>query len=137
MSNTSVGGFDRVLEMKLLYKGVHFHYLPDTCVKDEKYRKRKISISNAAAGCPPSITASLSLPVTCCPLFVTGTGTFAINFTSKSLFPGVAVGVCVHNGSLHIYCVSNVVSQVVGFVWNFTTCLDSSHSSSLLDTAYI
>lgn len=39
MSNTSVGGFDRVLEMKLLYKGVHFHYLPDTLVKDEKIQK--------------------------------------------------------------------------------------------------
>ena len=39
MSNTSVGGFDRVLEMKLLYKGVHFHYRPDTCVKDEKIQK--------------------------------------------------------------------------------------------------
>lgn len=39
MSNTSVGGFDRVLEMKLLYKGVHFYYLPDTCVKDEKIQK--------------------------------------------------------------------------------------------------
>ncbi len=41
MSNTSVGGFDRVLEMKLLYKGVHFHYLPDTCVKDEKIQKAR------------------------------------------------------------------------------------------------
>lgn len=39
MSNTSVGGFDRVLEMKLLYKGIHFHYLPDTLVKDEKIQK--------------------------------------------------------------------------------------------------
>ncbi len=39
MSNTSVGGFDRVLEMKLLYQGVRFHYLPDTCVKDEKIQK--------------------------------------------------------------------------------------------------
>ena len=28
MDNTSVGGFDRVLEMKLLYKGIHIHYLP-------------------------------------------------------------------------------------------------------------
>lgn len=39
MSNTSVGGFDRVLEMKLLYKGIYFHYLPDTLVKDEKIQK--------------------------------------------------------------------------------------------------
>lgn len=39
MSNTSVSGFDRVLEMKLLYKGVHFHYLPDTYVRDEKIQK--------------------------------------------------------------------------------------------------
>ena len=39
MSNTSVGGFDRVLEMKLLYEGVHFHYLPDTFVKDEKIQQ--------------------------------------------------------------------------------------------------
>ena len=39
MNNTSVGGFDRVLEMKLLYEGVHFHYLPDTFVKDEKIQQ--------------------------------------------------------------------------------------------------
>lgn len=39
MSNTSVGGFDRVLEMKLLYKCVFFHYLPDTYVLDEKIQK--------------------------------------------------------------------------------------------------
>lgn len=36
MSNTSIGGFDRVLEMKLLLQGVFFHYLPDTYVLDEK-----------------------------------------------------------------------------------------------------
>lgn len=39
MSNTSVGGFDRVLEMKLLYHRVFFHYLPDTYVLDEKIQK--------------------------------------------------------------------------------------------------
>lgn len=39
MSNNSVGGFDRVLEMKLLYNGVFFHYLPHTCVLDEKIQK--------------------------------------------------------------------------------------------------
>lgn len=39
MDNTSVGGFDRVLEMKLLYKGIHIHYLPDTIVRDEKIQK--------------------------------------------------------------------------------------------------
>lgn len=39
MSNTSVGGFDRVLEMKLLYQGVYFHYLPHTYVKDEKIQR--------------------------------------------------------------------------------------------------
>lgn len=41
MSNTSVGGFDRVLEMKLLYHGIFFHYLPDTYVLDEKIQKAK------------------------------------------------------------------------------------------------
>ena len=41
MSNTSVGGFDRVLEMKLLYHRVFFHYLPDTYVLDEKIQKAK------------------------------------------------------------------------------------------------
>lgn len=41
MANTSVGGFDRVLEMKLLYKGVRFHYLPDTLVRDEKIQKTR------------------------------------------------------------------------------------------------
>lgn len=39
MSNTSVGGFDRVLEMKLLYNGHFFHYLPHTKVLDEKIQK--------------------------------------------------------------------------------------------------
>ena len=39
MSNTSVGGFDRVLEMKLLYEGVRFHYLPDTVILDEKIQR--------------------------------------------------------------------------------------------------
>ncbi|MCI1647127.1 MAG: glycosyltransferase family 2 protein [Bacteroides sp.] len=38
MSNESVGGFDRVIEMKLLYKRVFFHYLPDVYVKDEKIK---------------------------------------------------------------------------------------------------
>lgn len=41
MSNTSVGGFDRVLEMKLLYQRIFFHYLPDTYVLDEKIQKVK------------------------------------------------------------------------------------------------
>lgn len=41
MSNTSVGGFDRVLEMKLLYQRIFFHYLPDTYVLDEKIQKAK------------------------------------------------------------------------------------------------
>lgn len=39
MTNTSVGGFDRVLEMKLLYQGHFFHYLPHTKVLDEKIQK--------------------------------------------------------------------------------------------------
>ncbi len=41
MSNTSVGGFDRVLEMKLLYHRIFFHYLPDTYVLDDKIQKTK------------------------------------------------------------------------------------------------
>ena len=41
MSNSSVGGFDRVLEMKLLYHRIFFHYLPDTYVLDEKIQKTK------------------------------------------------------------------------------------------------
>jgi len=41
MNNTSVGGFDRVLEMQLLYHRVFFHYLPDTYVLDEKIQKAK------------------------------------------------------------------------------------------------
>ncbi len=41
MSNTSVGGFDRVLEMKLLYQRIFFHYLPDTYVLDEKIQKTR------------------------------------------------------------------------------------------------
>lgn len=36
MSNTSIGGFDRVLEMKLLLQDVFFYYLPDTYILDEK-----------------------------------------------------------------------------------------------------
>ncbi len=41
MSNTSVGGFDRVLEMKLLYHRIFFLYMPDTYVLDEKIQKTK------------------------------------------------------------------------------------------------
>ena len=41
MSNTSVGGSDRVLEMKLLFQRVFFHYLSDTYVMDEKIQKTK------------------------------------------------------------------------------------------------
>lgn len=39
MENASVGGFDRVLELKLLYQGVFFRYLPDTCILDEKIQR--------------------------------------------------------------------------------------------------
>ena len=39
LSNTSVGGFDRVLEMKLLYRRVFIHYMPDLCIKDEKIQQ--------------------------------------------------------------------------------------------------
>jgi cellulose synthase/poly-beta-1,6-N-acetylglucosamine synthase-like glycosyltransferase len=35
-SNAAIGGFDRVLEMKLLRQGVFIHYLPETYVRDEK-----------------------------------------------------------------------------------------------------
>lgn len=35
----SVGGFDRELELRLLYDGVKFHYLQDTYIKDEKIQK--------------------------------------------------------------------------------------------------
>lgn len=41
MSNNSVGGFDRVLEMKLLLQDVFFYYLPDTVVLDEKIQSTK------------------------------------------------------------------------------------------------
>ena len=39
LSNTSVGGFDRVLEMKLLYRRIFIHYMPDLCIKDEKIQQ--------------------------------------------------------------------------------------------------
>ncbi len=41
MNNTSLGGFDRVLEMRLLYKRVFFYYLPETYIYDEKIQKTK------------------------------------------------------------------------------------------------
>lgn len=41
MNNTSLGGFDRVLEMKLLYRRIFFYYLPDTYIYDEKIQKTK------------------------------------------------------------------------------------------------
>ena len=41
MTNTSVGGFDRVLEMKLLFHRIFFYYLPDTYILDEKIQKTK------------------------------------------------------------------------------------------------
>lgn len=39
LSNTSVGGFDRVLEMKLLYRRIFIYYMPDLCIKDEKIQQ--------------------------------------------------------------------------------------------------
>lgn len=39
LTNTSVGGFDRVLEMKLLYRGYFIHYLPHTYIRDEKIQQ--------------------------------------------------------------------------------------------------
>ena len=39
LSNTSVGGFDRVLEMKLLYRRIFIHYMPDLYIKDEKIQQ--------------------------------------------------------------------------------------------------
>lgn len=41
MSNMSVGGFDRILEMELLFHRVFFYYLPDTYIFDEKIQKTK------------------------------------------------------------------------------------------------
>ena len=87
MDNTSVGGFDRVLEMKLLYKGIHIHYLLDTIVRDEKIQKANSFYKQRRRCCPPSITVSLSLPITCYLPFAAGSGTSAISFISKSLFP--------------------------------------------------
>lgn len=46
----AVGGFDRELELTLLYQGKRFHYLPDTFVFDEKSRTHKISPVSAAVG---------------------------------------------------------------------------------------
>lgn len=39
LSAESVGGFDRELELRLLFRGVKLHYLPDTCIKDEKIQQ--------------------------------------------------------------------------------------------------
>ncbi len=36
LSAESIGGFDRELELRLLFNGVKFHYLPNTYIKDEK-----------------------------------------------------------------------------------------------------
>ena len=84
MDNTSVGGFDRVLEMKLLYKGIH---IPILSSGTRRYRKRTAFTGSVAVGCPPSITVSLNLPITCYLPFAAGSGTSAISFISKSLFP--------------------------------------------------
>ena len=39
LTNTSVGGFDRVLEMKLRSRRIFIHYMPDLCIKDEKIQR--------------------------------------------------------------------------------------------------
>lgn len=69
----AVGGFDRELELTLLYQGKRFHYLPETFVFDEKYRIRRTSPVSVVAGFRHSgiiarrlsgIWGRLSLPVT-------------------------------------------------------------------------
>lgn len=83
MSNTSVGGFDRVLEMKLLYHRIFFHYLPDTYVLDEKYRRLRIFINREGVGCLRNTIASVSLFIICFQLSVNGNGIFVISYFSK------------------------------------------------------
>lgn len=46
----AVGGFDRELELTLLYQGKRFYYLPDTFVFDEKSRIRRTSPVSAVVG---------------------------------------------------------------------------------------
>lgn len=41
LSIKSIGGFDRELELRLLFKGIKIHYLQDTCIKDEKIQKTR------------------------------------------------------------------------------------------------
>lgn len=50
MNIKAVGGFDRELELTLLYQGKRFYYLPDTFVFDEKSRIRRTSPVSAAVG---------------------------------------------------------------------------------------
>lgn len=46
----AVGGFDRELELTLLYQGKHFHYLPETFVFDEKVQNTNDFPVNVGAG---------------------------------------------------------------------------------------
>lgn len=61
MSNTSVGGFDRVLEMKLLITVFSFITCLIRMYWMKKYRKRKIFINSAAVGCLPNIIVLVNL----------------------------------------------------------------------------
>lgn len=61
MSNTSVGGFDRVLEMKLLYHRIFFIICRIPMCWMRKYRKPRTSISKGDAGCLPSTIVLVNL----------------------------------------------------------------------------
>lgn len=83
MSNTSVGGFDRVLEMKLLYHRVFSTICPILMCLMKRYRKLKTSISKEDVGYLRNIIVLVSLSIICFRPFVTENGIFVINFFSK------------------------------------------------------
>lgn len=83
----AVGGFDRELELTLLYQGKYFHYLPETYVFDEKYRTPMTSPVSVVVGCRRSGTTAPYLPNIYGKPSISATGIFATRCSSNSAPP--------------------------------------------------
>ena len=84
----AVGGFDRELELTLLYRGKRFYYLPETFDLMRRYRTPVISPVSAAAGCRHNGTTARLSPSFCGRRLLRVTGTSATSFSSS--FPFLA-----------------------------------------------
>lgn len=83
----AVGGFDRELELTLLYRGKRFYYLPEPLCSMRRYRTPTISPVSAAAGCRHNGITARPSPSFCGRRLLRVTGTSATSFSSSFPFP--------------------------------------------------